>query len=378
MPGMDSVKTVTGYLCYNVTDLLRVSKILDDAGFSHIMIKPMATDDGRGMIRVANKPQNLRFYDFGLGAVSIEGCLRLDLDADGLVKNFTVVSHGDKVVGHIEQLILGMRCAGLKYIPADALTAEQKTLAAWSQATLTAMECVGPTTLEFLFQDGVPYCADANPGRFGLEHVALQFYESLGVPKLRFLCLVLTPNEDLDVWTLWSRLFDHDNATLNRTAPESGGIFPLEYIRGSSATFMLLAETDERIQQLRGVLETCLNEPVVAKPLEQGQIFDESVRRIWCCGPRPESLIQAQRYNLPYRFMSLVRPKLDLVVVPAGLTVGVEFSKFCADVVGIEESQIIYTKGESYCMDDDMDEEVIAKLKAVITTSAPDKFMFVP
>jgi hypothetical protein len=207
------------------------------------------------------------------------------------------------------------------------------------------------------------------------------FYQQLGRPDLKFQCMVLTPPDNLDIWTLWSRLFDHDNVTFNPDAPESGGIFPLNYLRGVSASFMFLGKTDEQIQRLRSgtcvracarkhvscachlphccvalecflsgltltfsrcathphphtpthtnthtlaVLDTCVGEPTAAKALEQSEIFDTSVRRIWCLSPRPDSLIRAQKYNLPYRFLSLVRPGKDIILLPKGLACGDE------------------------------------------------------
>ena len=142
------------------------------------------------MIIVQNKQQHLRYYDFPYGPVTVEPRLKLDLDSDGLVKNFTVVAMGPNIIGYLEQLILGVQCVGYKYIPASVLTEEQQKLSAWAQATLTNMKAVGPVTLEFLFEDGVPICADANPGRFGREHCVLQFYNSLKKPDMRFIALV--------------------------------------------------------------------------------------------------------------------------------------------------------------------------------------------
>lgn len=229
----------------------------------------------------------------------MEGKLALDLDSDGLIKNFTVVAMGTSTIGYVEQLILGVQCVGYKYLPVHTLTAEQQNLAKWAQATLDNMEAVGPTTLEFLFEEGIAYvvpslslfdievvmitpffalvivaseriyhihnhdafvrhtlllaryCADVNPSRFSLEHMAILFYQQLGRPDLKFLCMVVTPPENLDIWTLWSRLFDHDNVTLNPDEPDSGGIFPLNYLRGVSASFMFVGKTDEQIQRLR-------------------------------------------------------------------------------------------------------------------------------
>jgi hypothetical protein len=62
--GISGVQTVTGYLCKTVDDLLRVSRILADDGFQSIVLKPMSESNGRGMMMVSNKPQNLRCVKF--------------------------------------------------------------------------------------------------------------------------------------------------------------------------------------------------------------------------------------------------------------------------------------------------------------------------
>jgi hypothetical protein len=142
------------------------------------------------MIMVQNKQQHLRYYDFPHGPVSVEVKLRLDLDSDGLVKNFTVVAMGPNVIGYVEQLILGVQCVGYKCIPTSSLNEEQQKMATWAQATLINMKAVGPVTLEFLFEDGVPVCSDANPGRFGREHCLLQFFNGLKAPDMKLIALV--------------------------------------------------------------------------------------------------------------------------------------------------------------------------------------------
>ena len=118
------------------------------------------------MLFVANKPHTLRYYDFSHGPISVEARLRVDLDADGLVKNFTVVTLGNhNLHGYVEQLILGEKCVGFKFLPKHTLTTEQQSLAVWAKTTIATMAPAGPATLEFLFQDGIPHCSDANPGQ---------------------------------------------------------------------------------------------------------------------------------------------------------------------------------------------------------------------
>src|SRR3546814_3950360 len=105
---------------------------------------------------------------------------------------------------------------------------------------------------------------------------------------------------------------------------------------------------------MRTTLDEVLAEPL-ADETQQSADMDESLRRIWCFGPRMESTLMGQRYNLPSRFLSIIRPDKDIMILPGNHVPTQEFVEFCSQLVGFNLSHIIYTKGESFCLDDDID-----------------------
>ena len=72
-------------------------------------------------------------------------------------------------------------------------------------------------------------------------------------------------------------------------------------------------------------------------------LLSQDRRRIWVHGPRPEYKKNSQRYNLPSRMTGLVRPNLDVVILPGGHAPTAEFWEFNRQVLGLEEWQVSTT-----------------------------------
>ena len=78
--------------------------------------------------------------------------------------------------------------------------------------------------------------------------------------------------------------------------------------------------------------------------------------RIWCHGPKPEFEADADwadQWYVGARTLPLVRSQ-DLIVLPGGNEPTQQFARFCCRMLGLEETQIIWTSGRSYLMDDDI------------------------
>ena len=119
-----------------------------------------------------------------------------------------------------------------------------------------------------------------------------------------------------------------------------------------------------------------LREPPHEEPLERVGL-EEDVRRIWCGSARPEYRRQTQRYNLPNRCIPLVRKGRDFVILP-GHKLTREFWSLVKEVVGLNDDQAIFTSDEHFVMDDDVDDEIVAKIKALVTNNPKDRFTIVP
>ena len=70
-------------------------------------------------------------------------------------------------------------------------------------------------------------------------------------------------------------------------------------------------------------------------------LLSETRRRIWVHGPRPEYTKDRQRFNLPSRITSLLRPNLDIIILPGNHAPTAEFWEFNREVLGLSEWQVL-------------------------------------
>ncbi|EKX35003.1 hypothetical protein GUITHDRAFT_146829 [Guillardia theta CCMP2712] len=107
----------------------------------------------------------------------------------------------------------------------------------------------------------------------------------------------------------------------------------------------------------------------VPKLKRSNSILGAERRRIWTHGPRPEYKKESQRYNLPARVLTLLRPGLDIAILPGAHERTRHFWEFCKEVFGYEDWQAIFTSGNIYNMDDDTDDCMVETLRGIITSS---------
>ena len=108
----------------------------------------------------------------------------------------------------------------------------------------------------------------------------------------------------------------------------------------------------------------------------------KSLRRIWCQGPRVEYRKLSQRINLAARCIGLLRPKIDVIILPGDINGMRELFDFYIREAGLTENQALWTKGTAFCMDDEIshDPELINKLKDIVVHSeaGPYGWVMVP
>jgi hypothetical protein len=126
------------------------------------------------------------------------------------------------------------------------------------------------------------------------------------------------------------------------------------------------------------VVETAINKckaPVLvdvyktASKKYRKSVLGQERRRIWIHGPRPEYKKNSQRFNLPSRIIGLLRPNLDMVILPGGHEPTREFWEFSRNVSGLAEWQAMFTSGTIYNMDDDVDDHMVEKMRSIIVES---------
>jgi hypothetical protein len=99
-----------------------------------------------------------------------------------------------------------------------------------------------------------------------------------------------------------------------------------------------------------------------------------ATRRVWCQSPKPEYDLPSQRYGMPARCIPLVRPQLDLIVLPGAHAPTLEAWCFYKTVLGLTDDQVIWTAGSKFNMDDDMDDTTVETLvNRMESVSVPGK-----
>jgi beta-aspartyl-dipeptidase (metallo-type) len=409
----EDVLVSKGFRCTTHSDLLIAYRLLDMPEAAILPTNPSARD----MLFISS-PQEIKLYDFPQSrTVVLQERIPWDRDQDGMTIAMSITFSGGKILGGpTDQLLVGEKVAGIRtsggatpeFREAVQRTAEKVISSRLPRDHLTALAGASPpldaTTLEFRSRGGKPLLHMGSSCVYGPEYFMKSFVEEHlrrpGAGNHKFLISSSTPPESLNVEVLWSRLQERDAAYNVGHAEGSTprGIYPLVYIPGSVGTFVIVASSDVKLDKLRQLLNEImdvadeehqtLTEAEGLESLEGGpaetevkhvSMAKENVRRIWCFSPAPHSPVLGQRYNLPTRFLGLMRNRKDLVVVPGGNNPTAEFVDFCSQTIGFQPWQVISTSGKSFSMDEDMDETVMAKIRAVIQAAPPgDKFVLVP
>lgn len=116
---------------------------------------------------------------------------------------------------------------------------------------------------------------------------------------------------------------------------------------------------------------------VQAAPSESA-FADETTRRVWCQSPKPEYKSEAQRYGMPARCIPLVRPSVDLIVLPGNHAPTAAAWSFYKEVLGLQDEQVVWTSGSLFNMDDDMCGETVSKLEEKMAEAAGARWLLLP
>ena len=119
-------------------------------------------------------------------------------------------------------------------------------------------------------------------------------------------------------------------------------------------------------------------EKLVAAPAAAGAFSEESTRRVWCQSPKPEYKSEAQRYGMPARCIPLVRPSVDLIVLPGNHAPTLAAWNFYKDVLGLQDDQVVWTSGSLFNMDDDMCCKTVQTLDEKMGEAPGAKWLLLP
>eukprot|EP00043_Microstomoeca_roanoka_P020483 m.250105 g.250105 ORF g.250105 m.250105 type:complete len:1262 (-) comp17172_c3_seq3:208-3993(-) len=374
------VKVPHGYVCSRVNGLLDAyarleSDVGPDTWTGVVEIMPIKALGGAGRIRVGSE-QELAMYDFPLGDVVLKETVAGDSTAEGLPCIVYVAFLQGRLLPPMEV----MRNAGNNFVAIRSCRLEQELQAKimnWCSQLLekTSLNAQGVGAFELVIRNNEAVLNNVTSG-FENEHFPLLFAQAYA-PTSRVYAWNFTPAQTLDVWTFWYRLYDSGVTFRPGKKRSTAGVFPIVYQKEKKSMFIAIAETDEEVERLYKVADKHLREPVVDETLERVGL-DDNVRRIWCGSARPEYRRETQRYNLPNRCISLVRKDLDYIILPGNHTLTREYWEFNREVRNLNEDQVIFTSNEHFVMDDDVDDEIISRIKAIVTRNPKDKFCLIP
>src|SRR3546814_9215661 len=79
------VPSPRSYACQDTHELIQASKLLSHS--EKVVLKPVETSDGRGVVFLNNNEEELRLYDFNRGPIILEEYITVDSSPDGLFSN---------------------------------------------------------------------------------------------------------------------------------------------------------------------------------------------------------------------------------------------------------------------------------------------------
>ena len=121
-----------------------------------------------------------------------------------------------------------------------------------------------------------------------------------------------------------------------------------------------------------------LTEAEVPVPSKSLGFYDETIRRVWCQSPKPEYKAEEQRYCMPGRCIPLMRPDVDLIVLPGNHGPTAEAWEVYKGILGLSDSQVVWTSGSLFNMDDDMCSDTVRTLEAKMTEAAGAHWLLLP
>eukprot|EP00049_Salpingoeca_infusionum_P017289 m.352412 g.352412 ORF g.352412 m.352412 type:complete len:1261 (-) comp16516_c0_seq1:279-4061(-) len=374
------IRVRRGFVCSSSDELVQAFQALRDettvaeGGEFSVRVRAMRLSTGPV---IAHSEEELRLYDFPIGDVVLEVHNPRDglVVGDNSVCTVLVLWVAETILSPV--IVQRNSNGALLTVRSVELTEGIQLAVDWAKElhAKTKVSAVGAGSFEFTLDNDVPTLVSISNG-FTTEHFVTLFNVKYNRKTRHFFSWQFTAPENMDVWTFWYRLYDNNLGFPPGKSRSMQGVFPLNFQRGRKSTFIAVADTAEQLSALQEQATALLREPRIEESLQRVG-FDESDRRIWCGSARPEYRRQTQRYNLPNRCISLVRPEKDFIILPNHPGTR-EYWSLVKEVNGLSDDQVMWTCDEHLVMDDDVDDEIVARIKAILTMNPKDNFILVP
>jgi len=379
-----TIRVPKGYVCSTVDDLVEAHRLL---GGGKVVVKPVFGAAGEGILFLTEEAE-LRMYSFPMGDVCLEEFLDLDCAPDGLVLSPAMHYNEGVLIGKglVDQIMTGTSYAGWRKSVAPKVF--EKTANRYMQSLIQGTQPKGPGGVDFLSVKGMPVLSDINTGRFNGAHTPKLFCAKYA-PDCAFYCWRATPAESFHVYTFWNRLQEKGLAFIPGKTKE--GVFPLLFLRGTSALNIAVADTNERAEELHRLADALVvkkekdalaapNYGSVARPslFKKADIMKKSDTRIWAASSPAESRRRNERFRASGRPACLLRPGRDVIILQDNHEGLREYYEFCKELLQLQDNQVIWTSGSSQCLDSDIDDCVLEQIRAVYSARPDETFAVVP
>ena len=253
------IPTARGYFCNTYADLTRALSCLACPS----LIKPIYGSAGEGITDATE--ETIRGYHFRLGPVVVEEKLipdtfSLQNDEKTMDLSYSTQFNGTEILGRpTVQLLEGTEWVGNimsssftpsgKQVTREVIDATRRAVVWLSQRGFR-----GPGGFDFLSVAGHAVMVDVNVGRFTGAHIP-KIFKHLYAPKSPvMLNWKVKPCAGTSVFDVWEKL---ERKHITFTPGKTAGVFPLCYLPGIWAMFVVFGETDEQVLSLKHECGEC-------------------------------------------------------------------------------------------------------------------------
>lgn len=241
-----------GYTCTTAKELARALDLLRAAGVQKFILKPVVGTTGEGILLIETKNQ-IKDYAFPMGAVVLEECLEIDIDAQGRKISPSVQYLGQKLSADVtDQTFKDVAYEG-NIIPSATSLEFQHELLEMAKRVVRRLAPQGPGGFDFLSVRGKPVLVDPNVGRFTGAHPA-KIFRALYAPKMPVACFKIDPTKELGA--VWEEL--NQRGIAFAPAGRRTGVFPLCYLREMWGQLIVFGQDKRELARFRAQAEDCL------------------------------------------------------------------------------------------------------------------------
>eukprot|EP00003_Mantamonas_plastica_P026614 TRINITY_DN549_c0_g1_i12.p1 TRINITY_DN549_c0_g1~~TRINITY_DN549_c0_g1_i12.p1 ORF type:complete len:2034 (-),score=774.81 TRINITY_DN549_c0_g1_i12:60-6089(-) len=378
-----NVAVLPGYYCKSAAAVRQAVELLGGES-QGVLVRPRSS---LGDVKVINSARAAGMHIGSLGESHLVQVGKdLDVTDGSFVVSINIPFAGRNVLSDVilERLVINSEVLAIRSTTQDKACVQQMIEVVEEFASKHGTK--GPGFVGFHVRNGKPVVAEVGFSTFISEHFINMFFQIHANQELGFVEVIyrVIPS-GVGVWDFWQLLIEQGVAFVPGSS-DPAGCFPMSFSHRDRTALCFLGKTrDEVSRHIEAVdmaIEQATGSGLMIGELEMefGSVMDYSLRRIWVQSCRPEYKRESQRINLSYRSAALVRPGIDVVVLPGEYEAGRAYGEWLIRTLKLEPWQLIFTAGTHYLMDDEIDQRILNELKRIVVSSdeGPSQWLIVP